>query len=139
MNHAIESAGAGVLGGLAGAAAMNLFQASGRAGRPDLDEIVSARVAAALPFGVSGRAVHYLTGAAAGAIYGAAARRAGWLSAGFGSAFGAAFWLAADAIAVPALGLAGPRESRSARLQARALAAHIVYALSLEAVRLAIR
>ena len=52
-----------------------------------------------------GEVAHYVFGAATGAVYGAAAELLPEVSIGVGLPFGAAVWLAADEIVVPALGL----------------------------------
>src|SRR4030095_14518100 len=58
---------------------------------------------------IVGAAVHYATGAASGAIYGAAAEMAPNLTVGLGIPFGTAVWLVVDETAVPLLGLSkGP-------------------------------
>ncbi|MCY7345405.1 MAG: DUF1440 domain-containing protein, partial [Pyrinomonadaceae bacterium] len=56
----------------------------------------------------AGEAVHYAMGAASGLIYGIAAEVAPVTTAGLGLPFGAAVWLVADDIVVPALGLSKP-------------------------------
>ncbi len=51
-----------------------------------------------------GEAVHYAMGAGSGLIYGIAAEVAPVTTAGLGLPFGAAVWLVADDVVVPALG-----------------------------------
>ena len=83
----------------------------------------------------AGAAVHYTTGGAVGAIYGAAAARRPGVTALAGIPFGAAVWLLADEIGVPAAGLAkGPRAYPVSK-HASALAAHLVYGITTEIVR----
>ena len=53
---------------------------------------------------IAGAAVHYATGAASGAIYGAAAEVAPNVTIGAGIPFGTAVWLVVDETAVPLLG-----------------------------------
>lgn len=88
---------------------------------------------------IAGPAVHYAFGAATGGLYGAIAELAPEATAGAGLPFGAAFWLLADETAVPLLGLSkGPTEyPLSAHVYA--LASHLVYGLTAEAVRRAVR
>jgi uncharacterized membrane protein YagU involved in acid resistance len=55
--------------------------------------------------------VHYAFGAATGGLYGAVAEFAPEVTTAADLPFGAAFWLVADEIAVPLLGLSkGPKE-----------------------------
>lgn len=78
---------------------------------------------------VAGPAVHYAMGAVSGAVYGAAAELAPAVSWGVGLPFGAAVWLTADEVAVPALGLSEAPTEYPASVHAQALAAHLVYGL----------
>ena len=88
---------------------------------------------------IAGAAVHYATGAASGAIYGAAAEMAPKLTVGAGIPFGTAVWLVVDETAVPLLGLSkGPTEyPPSAHIYA--LASHFVYGLTTDMARRALR
>jgi hypothetical protein len=87
----------------------------------------------------AGNALHYAFGVVSGAIYGAAAERWDMIRAGQGTAFGAALWVAADEVAVPALKLSKPPAAYPARTHAMALASHLVYGLTTELVRRALR
>jgi uncharacterized membrane protein YagU involved in acid resistance len=78
---------------------------------------------------VAGPAMHYAMGAVSGAVYGAAAELAPVVSRGAGLPFGAAVWLTADEIAVPALGLSKAPTEYPASVHAQAFAAHLVYGL----------
>lgn len=87
----------------------------------------------------AGAVVHYAFGTASGGLYGALAEVAPQVTAGAGIPFGAVFWLTADEVAVPLLGLAkGPTEY-PASTHAYALASHLVYGLTAELSRRAIR
>lgn len=87
----------------------------------------------------AGAAVHYAFGAASGGLYGAMAEVAPQITAGAGVPFGAVFWLVADEGAVPLLGLAkGPTEYPLST-HAYALASHLVYGLTTELSRRAVR
>ena len=87
----------------------------------------------------AGPAVHYAFGTSVGGLYGAAAELAPGVAAGAGLPFGAAFWLIADEGAVPLLGLSkGPTEYPLST-HVYALASHLVYGLTAEAVRRAVR
>jgi putative membrane protein len=88
---------------------------------------------------VAGPVVHYAMGAAMGALYGVLAEVDTRLTSGIGVPFGAAVWLAADEIAVPALGLAPPPSKSPASTHASALASHAVYGLTTDLVRRALR
>ncbi len=87
----------------------------------------------------AGEIVHYAFGAASGALYGALAET--WPDArlGFGAAFGAALWFAADEIGVPALRLSGPPTQYPVSAHASALAAHTVYGVTTELLRRSLR
>jgi uncharacterized membrane protein YagU involved in acid resistance len=82
-----------------------------------------------------GSAVHYAFGGAVGALYGALAERYPRASAGAGLAFGFVFWLLADEMAVPALGLSRPATRYPVSLHLYALASHLVFGTTAETVR----
>lgn len=84
---------------------------------------------------VAGPVVHYAMGAVTGAIYGAAAELAPGVTRGAGLPFGTSVWLAADEVAVPALGLSAPPREHPPSVHALALAAHLVYGVSTEMTR----
>lgn len=87
----------------------------------------------------AGAAVHYAFGTATGGLYGAMAEVAPQVTAGAGIPFGAVFWVVADETAVPLLGLAkGPTEYPLST-HAYALASHLVYGLTAELGRRAVR
>jgi hypothetical protein len=81
----------------------------------------------------AGAAVHYLTGAAAGASYVLLARKFPELKESYGAAFGAAWFLAVDELANVALGLTpGPR-AFPWQAHARGLAGHLVLGVTTDA------
>jgi hypothetical protein len=82
-----------------------------------------------------GSVVHYLFGAAAGAVYGGLAARFPKVTIGHGTAYGAAVLLAADEIGIPALGIGPAPDQSPLHAHAYALAGHLGYALALETVR----
>jgi len=87
----------------------------------------------------AGAVVHYAFGTATGGLYGAVAEFAPEVTTVAGLPFGAAFWLVADEIAVPLLGLSkGPTEYPPST-HAYALASHLVYGLTAEAIRRRVR
>jgi len=87
----------------------------------------------------AGAVVHYAYGTAAGVLYGALAEVAPVVTAGAGLPFGAIFWLTADEIAVPALGLSKKPTEYPLSTHAYSLCSHLVYALTAEAVRRTMR
>jgi len=87
----------------------------------------------------AGAAVHYAFGTVSGGLYGALAEVTPQVTAGAGIPFGAAFWLLADEVTVPLLGLSkGPTEY-PVSTHAYALASHLVYGATAELSRRAIR
>jgi putative membrane protein len=87
----------------------------------------------------AGAAVHYAFGASTGAVYGAMAELAPGVTACSGLMFGAAVWVVADEAVVPALGLSKPPTEYPLSVHAYALSAHLVYGLTAEATRRAVR
>ena len=87
----------------------------------------------------AGAIVHYAFGSATGGLYGAAAEIAPEVTTGLGLPFGVAFWAVADEGLVPLLGLSkGPTEY-PVSTHAYALASHLVYGLTTEVTRRAVR
>ena len=87
----------------------------------------------------AGAAVHYAFGAATGGLYGAMAEVAPQVTTGAGIPFGAVFWVVADEVAVPALGLAKGPTAYPVSTHVYALASHLVYGLTAELGRRAVR
>ncbi len=87
----------------------------------------------------AGAAVHYAFGTATGGLYGAMAEVAPQVTAGAGIPFGAVFWAVADEAAVPALGLAKGPTAYPLSTHVYALASHLVYGLTAELSRRAVR
>jgi hypothetical protein len=87
----------------------------------------------------AGAAIHYAMGATSGAIYGVAAELAPPAARAAGLPFGAAVWLIADDIVVPALGLSKPPTKYPLSTHAYALASHFVYGLTTDLVRRVVR
>ena len=82
-----------------------------------------------------GEVSHYAFGATTGAIYGMAAEFVPEVTVGAGLPFGAAVWLVADEIVVPALGLSrGPKQIPLSK-HSISLAAHLVYGVTTDIVR----
>ncbi|MDQ3064642.1 MAG: DUF1440 domain-containing protein [Acidobacteriota bacterium] len=83
--------------------------------------------------------MHYAMGATSGLIYGIASEIAPMTTVGLGLPFGAAVWLVADDVVVPALGLAKPATQYPLSTHAYALSSHLVYGLTTDLVRRAVR
>ena len=149
-----KSVGAGLLGGLAGAYAMNQFQALVKAvsspeggsskGSGDDATVKTANAVSEKLFKHqlttdqkqwAGPAVHYSTGAIAGAIFGSLAESVPAVAWGGGTLYGAAVWLGGDEIAVPASGLSGPPTETPLSGHLIPLAAHLTYGVVVFAVR----
>ncbi len=146
--NAWKGALAGMIGGIAGALVMELFQAGlqkatgqkSSEGEPATVKAANRMSVAATDEPVAednknlaGEMVHYAMGAGSGMVYGLAAEVLPKSSAGYGALFGAALWMLADEVGVPAAGLAkGPDETPVAQ-QASALAAHLVYGVTTDA------
>ena len=147
---------AGALAGLAGTIIMTQFQSAISAlskpktkpnGESDTGENATVKTAQAvtrLATGhdidenskkMAGQIVHYSFGTAMGAVYGAIAEIQPTSSAAMGLPFGTALWLAADEVAVPALGLSGPPTESPIRAHAYGLCSHLIYGASTELCR----
>lgn len=87
----------------------------------------------------AGAAVHYAFGTVTGGLYGALAEVTPQVTTGAGVPFGAAFWLLADEISVPLLGLSKGPTGYPVSTHAYALASHLVYGATAELSRRAIR
>jgi putative membrane protein len=148
----------GALGGLLGAYTMNQFQAGlaklskpqPQPGQQNGDD-ATVKVASAISEStvgheltteekeVAGPAVHYAFGAAMGALYGALAEMSPRFRMGWGMPFGTALWFGADEVFVPAFRLSKHPTEYPLSTHASALASHLVYGLSVDAVRRAVR
>lgn len=84
---------------------------------------------------IAGPTVHYGFGANVAAIYGTTAELAPLVSTGWGIPFGAAVWLGAHVITVPALGLSEPITHSAPRAEAVEFGAHLVYGAVAEGLR----
>jgi len=87
----------------------------------------------------AGPAVHYAFAALMGGLYGAVAEKAPIVSMAAGMPFGAGLWFGADELAVPGLGLAPKPSETPASTHMSALAAHLVYGVTTDLVRRAMR
>ncbi|HEX7227700.1 MAG TPA: DUF1440 domain-containing protein [Candidatus Binatia bacterium] len=87
----------------------------------------------------AGAVVHYVFGVASGGLYGALAEVTPQVTTAAGVPFGAVFWLIADQISVPLFGLKeGPTEYPPST-HAYSLASHLVYGVTAELSRRALR
>lgn len=87
----------------------------------------------------AGPLVHYVYGAVLGGIYGLLAELSPAFSKGVGTGYAAAVWLIGDEIAVPKLGLSKPPTAYPVSIHAKSLASHLVYGVTADAVRRAVR
>ena len=87
----------------------------------------------------AGAVVHYAFGTAGGGLYGVLAEVSPQVTTAAGLPFGAAFWLIADQVTVPLLGLKkGPTEY-PVSTHVYSLASHLVYGMTAEFSRRALR
>ena len=151
----MRGAAAGLLGGLLAAGAMSLMHTvladgdpGGGASTPQDDPTVKVAAAATRLVGYrlgaaerapAGSVVHYAFGAVVGAVYGAAAEIAPIVSRAFGLPFGAAVWLGAHVVTVPALGLAESPARQPAAKEAEEFGLHLAYGAITELVRRLLR
>lgn len=84
-------------------------------------------------------AVHYTFGGMVGGLYGALAETAPSVRALSGAAYGTAVWAAADEIAMPVLGLSDRTDRQPFERHFHSFAAHIVFGVTSELVRRAVR
>ncbi len=142
---------AGVAGGLIASYAMNRFQKAwitlasegdGKKAKPATLKVADAVSKAATGKLVPDKAqdaassaVHYLTGAALGALYGAAAETWPVVAKGAGVAYGTAAWLAVDEGLVPLMGFGPPADEVPAKTHAFGLVSHAVFGMTLDLVR----
>ncbi|MDQ3749002.1 MAG: DUF1440 domain-containing protein [Acidobacteriota bacterium] len=120
-------------------------------GKDEPEDDAAGRLANAISIGVSGReltkkekevggtALHYAYGISMGAAYGAAAEFSSEVTVGAGIPFGTLIWIGADEGVVPLLGLSKSPTEYPLSVHAYALASHLVYGLTTEAVRRTVR
>lgn len=156
-NDVVKGAIAGLVGGLAAAFVMGEFQSLwSKLSENDKkskkkEEPANVKVAEAISENVfdheltksekkpAGKAVHYAMGGTSGLIYGIASEIAPISTIGAGLPFGAAVWLIADDVVVPALGFAKPPTEYPPSQHVYALSSHLVYGLTTDLVRRAVR
>jgi putative membrane protein len=144
----------GMLGGLVGAAAMSaVHTALSRLQPPEpppsleREDDSTVKVAEALSRTIrraplpesakpiAGSVVHYAFGATMGLAQGAVAGRIPLAGLGGGLGFGAAVWLGAHVVTVPALGLAPSPRSQPLSKEGLELALHLLFGVCTEQVR----
>ena len=154
----VKGAFAELVGGLAGALVMIRFQAAlaalsedDKKSKKNEEEPANVKAAEEISEGVfdhkltksekepAGNAMHYVMGAGSDLIYGIASELAPMTTVGAGLPFGAAVWLVADDVVVPALGLSKPATEFPLSTHAYALSSHLVYGLTTDIVRRAVR
>ena len=153
----VASVAGSLVGGLLGAAAMSaghaLLSAAARDAPPPSDaaqgedatvkvadqvsRVVRQRPLEEREKPVAAEVVHYGFGATMGALYGAVALAAPRATIGAGLGFGAAVWLGAHAVVVPALGLARSPLHEPPGKEARELVLHLIYGVTVNLVRAA--
>lgn len=166
-NDVLKGMFAGLVGGLVASWTMNQFQAvisklaqTQQSKKPDMSgnhpedeeqEPATAKAASAISERLfhhkltksekkkAAEAVHYGFGAATGGLYGAIAEAAPASTLCAGTAFGTVVWLVVDEAAVPAFGLSKSAAKYPLSVHLQALASHLVYGLTTEAVRRGIR
>lgn len=87
----------------------------------------------------AGAVAHYAMGVASGAMYGAMAEVMPATTVAQGLPFGAAVWLIADEAIVPAAGLSRKPTDYPLSIHVYSFASHLVYGLTTELVRRAVR
>jgi putative membrane protein len=120
-------------------------------GQDDEQDTAPARLANAISVGVfdheltdrekevAGAAFHYAMGTTSGALYGAVAEVIPEVKTGAGLPFGTFVWLTVDEGLVPAVGLSKSPTAYPLSIHAYAFASHLVYGLTTELVRRAVR
>ncbi|HEX2972137.1 MAG TPA: DUF1440 domain-containing protein [Tepidisphaeraceae bacterium] len=88
---------------------------------------------------VAGPLVHYVYGTLIGGAYGMLAETKPVITIGAGTGYGTVAWLLGDEMMVPLLRLSKPPTQYPLSTHIYALASHLVYGLSLEGVRRAVR
>ena len=83
--------------------------------------------------------VHYLFAGGAGAVYGLLASCIGVRGVGAGAAYGALIWVGANVMVLPGLALSKPAHQYTPREEGASLAGHLVYGVTTELVRRAVR
>ena len=150
----VASVVGGLLGGLVGAAAMSVAHTEITRSRPPApppaggrEDDATVKVADALsrtlrhaPLSerakpLAGSLVHYAFGATTGLVHGVVAGVTRMAGVGGGLAFGAAVWLGAHVVTVPALGLAPSPRRQPLDQEGVELALHLLFGLCAEQVR----
>jgi len=147
---------AGIAGGVAGSVAISQFHAL--AGRwvknsqpQQQGEDSTVKAASAVSETILDRplepnekkpasqAVHYAFGTGVGAAYGALAEWKPAVARAAGAPFGAAVWVGAHEVTVPALGWSQPPIKEPLPMHTLELASHVVYGVTVESVRRLVR
>ncbi len=156
----VKGAVAGLIGGLVASFVMSEFQSLvtklSEAGEKEKskkkkEEPATVKAAKEISEGVfdhkltksekepAGEAMHYAMGATSGLIYGMASEITPITTVGAGLPFGAAVWLIADDVVIPALGLSKLPTEYPLSTHSYALSSHLVYGLTTDLVRRVVR
>jgi len=120
-------------------------------GKDEPEDDAAERLANAISVGISdreltkrekdaaGTALHYAMGVTSGALYGALAEAMPGATIGAGLPLGAAVWVIADEGIVPAVGLSKSHKEYPLSIHAYAISSHLVFGLTTELVRRAVR
>ena len=157
-DNVVKGAVAGLVGGLVASFVMSEFQLllsslsqEEKKSKKKKDEPANVKTAEAISENVfrhkllksekeaAGEAVHYAMGATSGLIYGIASEIAPMATVALGLPFGAAVWLVADDVVVPALGFSKPATEYPLSTHVYALSSHLVYGLTTDLVRRSLR
>lgn len=144
----------GALAGLVGSLAMSefhsLFGKAENHSQPN-DEDATVKAASAISQAIfhhpltaaqkemAGPAIHYAFGTTMGAVYGVLAGVRDYTRLGWGLPFGAAIWLGAHVITVPAFGLSEPITRAAPSTEAVEFASHLLYGAVVEGLRRTLR
>lgn len=139
--RALVGAASGIVAGLAMTQAHTLMSKLSRSGSSSSGgdpATVKAAEAAVGPLPEeekerAGEIAHHAMAGITGAVYGMTKGIVPFVSLGRGLFYGAAVWLVADELVVPALGLSGPPWKSPMKTHVRGLVAHLVYGAALDA------
>jgi putative membrane protein len=143
---------AGLLGGLLGAGVMSAVHSLVSGGQPNASSAAQgedatvkvgdafSRILRGRPLDegekpTAGSVVHYGFGASMGALYGIVSAASPVATVGRGTGFGAAVWLGAHVIVVPALGLAPFPLQQPLRKEGLELVLHLLFGAIVDLVR----
>ena len=145
--HKLFDAGKRLVKDQYGSPQMELFGEAGPRAEEEEEEPATAKAADSIAHAVmdrpldehekqvGGQIMHYGFAAAMGGLYGSLAALTPPITAGYGIPAGAALWLIADEVAVPALGLSKPPQKHPVSKHVQALINHLVFGLTVDLFR----